>query len=138
MSKAHAPAPRSLPAWIYKISGQEAWARARLAGVYEGSADDVRDGYIHFSTAAQLTGTLAKYYAGRADLVVAAIDPERLGPELRWEPARGGALFPHLYAPLSMVAVAWERPLPLGADGAHDLAALNLDATAQSVSRYAW
>lgn len=106
---------------IYKISGHAAWAQAQSAGAFHGSPDDLKDGYIHFSTRDQLAGTLAKYYAGRDDLVLAAIDPDRLGPALKWEPARGGALFPHLYAALSLADVAWVEPVALGGDGRHHL-----------------
>ena len=106
---------------IFKVTGKEAWAEAERSGAYAGSPDDLRDGYIHFSTAEQLAGTLAKYYAGRDDLVLAAVDPGRLGSSLKWEAARGGALFPHLYSVLAMVDVAWVRPLPLDRDGRHRL-----------------
>jgi uncharacterized protein (DUF952 family) len=106
---------------IYKISDQAAWDFARQAGIYAGSPDDLRDGYIHFSTASQLAGTLAKYYAGRCDLVLVAVDPAILGSDLKWEPARGGVLFPHLHAPLAMTGVAWVRPITLGADGRQTL-----------------
>ena len=104
---------------IYKIFNQVAWDMAVRAGVFLGSADDTRDGFIHFSTGPQLEGTLAKYYAGQSDLVLAAIEADRLGADLKWEPARGGALFPHLYAPLELTDVVWVRPLPLGDDGRH-------------------
>jgi uncharacterized protein (DUF952 family) len=106
---------------IYKISDTEIWRAAEKAGAFQGSPDDLRDGFIHFSTAGQLVGTLEKYYAGREDLILAAIEPARLGDALIWEPARGGILFPHLYADLAMSAVAWTKPLPLGANGRHRL-----------------
>jgi uncharacterized protein (DUF952 family) len=106
---------------IYKVAGDTAWLEAKRAGAYGGSADDLRDGYIHFSTADQLAGTLAKYYAGRDDLILAAVDPVRLGPALKWEPARGGVLFPHLYGVLAIADVAWARPLPRDGDGLHRL-----------------
>lgn len=95
-------------------------------GLYEGSMDDQRDGFIHFSTAAQLAASAAKHHAGATDRVLLAVAPARLEGELRWEPSRGGALFPHLYGglrPREVIAV-WD--LPLGADGRHvfpDLAA---------------
>lgn len=107
--------------WIFKIAEAEAWAEAARAGAFSGSADDVRDGYIHFSTADQLKGTLAKHYAGRAGLLLAAVDAESLGEALRWEPARNGALFPHLYGPLLIEDIAGLWPLPLSADGQHAL-----------------
>jgi uncharacterized protein (DUF952 family) len=102
---------------IYKICGRPAWQAAEAAGVFGGSADDTRDGFIHFSTAAQLAETAAKHFAGQADLVLVAVDAEQLGPPLRWEPSRGGALFPHLYAPLPLAAVRWVRRLADEIDG---------------------
>ncbi len=104
---------------IFKVCEASAWADAKRVGAYTGSTDDIRDGYIHFSTAVQVEGTLAKYFAGRSDLVLLAIPVPALGAALRFEPSRGGALFPHLYGPLPVAAVAWDRPLALGADGNH-------------------
>ena len=90
---------------IYKISPRDAWQQALEAGVYSGAPVDEQDGYIHFSTAAQLVETAAKHFAGQDDLVLVAVDVVRLGDALKWEPSRGGALFPHLYGPLPMEAV---------------------------------
>jgi uncharacterized protein (DUF952 family) len=104
---------------IYKIVPQVLWREAEAAGSFAGAPVDVSDGFIHFSTAAQVRETAAKHFAGQQDLLIAAIDGGRLGPALRYEPSRGGALFPHLYGPLPLNAVVWVRPLPLGADGAH-------------------
>ena len=104
---------------IFKIAGETEWRAAQAAGVFEGAAVDRADGYIHFSTAAQAAETAAKWFAGRRDLVLAAVEADALGAALRFEPARGGDLFPHLYAPLPMSAVRWTRPLPLGPDGVH-------------------
>ena len=104
---------------IFKIAGAAEWRAAEAAGVFTGAAVDRADGYIHISTAAQVAETAAKWFAGRDDLVLAAIDADALGDALRWEPSRGGALFPHLYAPLSFSVVRWTRALPLGADGRH-------------------
>lgn len=104
---------------IYKIMAKAEWEAARGAGVYEGSAHDRRDGFIHFSTAAQAAETAAKHFAGQADLVLLAIDPDPLGEPLKWEPSRGGALFPHLYAPLPVAAVIAIDELPIGIDGRH-------------------
>lgn len=87
--------------------------------VFKGSPADVADGYIHLSTAAQVPGTAAKHFAGDSGLWVAAVETARVAGELRWEPSRGGQLFPHLYAPLTADAVAWLRRAPLGADGVH-------------------
>ncbi len=108
---------------IYKVAPAQDWQAARTAGAYHGSADDLRDGYIHFSTAAQLPATLAKHYAGREGLVLIAVDAGALGENLLWEPARQGELFPHLYAPLPVDAALWYTPLALKADGTHDLPA---------------
>jgi len=97
---------------IYKLCSRAEWAAAVAAGSYAGSAADARDGFIHFSTAAQLEATAAKYFAGRTDLVLVEVDATRLGPELRFEPSRGGDLFPHLYGVLSLDAVLSSRPYP--------------------------
>jgi uncharacterized protein (DUF952 family) len=104
---------------VYKIVATEEWGEAEAAGAFTGAAIDRADGFIHFSTADQAPETAAKWFAGRSDLTVAAVDAEALGDDLRWEPSRGGALFPHLYAALPMSAVVWSRPLSLGSDGAH-------------------
>jgi len=105
---------------IYKICPETLWRAAESAGIFHGAGIDVADGYIHFSTAGQAVETAAKHFRGQRDLVLVAVDALRLGQMLRWEPSRGGALFPHLYAPLELSAVKWVRPLPLGADGSHD------------------
>ena len=89
---------------IYKICSTAEWALAAASGSYAGSEHDRRDGFIHFSTAAQLPGTLAKHYAGRADLLLIAVDADALGGALRWEAARDGDLFPHLYGALPVAA----------------------------------
>jgi uncharacterized protein (DUF952 family) len=104
---------------IYKIVGAEEWRGAEATGVFTGASVDRADGYIHFSKAKQAPETAAKWFAGRDDLVLAAVDADALGPALRWEPSRGGDLFPHLYAPLPLAAVRWTRALPLGDDGRH-------------------
>lgn len=108
-----------MDAKIYKIATREQWAAAERTGRFDGAPVDLADGYIHFSTAAQARETAAKHFAGQADLLLVAVDAEALGEALRWEPSRGGALFPHLYAPLRLSAVAEVRELPLGADGKH-------------------
>jgi uncharacterized protein (DUF952 family) len=104
---------------IYKISDVALWNEAERAGVFAGAPIDVADGFIHFSTAAQAAETAARHFAGRRDLVLAAVDTDALGADLRYEPSRGGALFPHLYRGLPMSAVRWVKPLPLGTDGRH-------------------
>jgi uncharacterized protein (DUF952 family) len=97
---------------IYKICAQAEWDAALAAGSYTGSADDARDGFIHFSTAEQVAPTAAKHFAGRSDLVLIEVDAAQLGPALRFEPSRGGALFPHLYGALPLHAVVSSRPYP--------------------------
>ena len=104
---------------IYKICPASAWRAAERAGLYRGSDDDVRDGFIHFSTAAQLAGTLDKHYRGQTGLLLLAIDADRLGGTLRWEPSRGGDLFPHLYADLDPKVVIAVHDLPSHTDGSH-------------------
>jgi uncharacterized protein (DUF952 family) len=106
---------------IYKVLTEAAFTEAWSQERFEGSADDVRDGFIHFSAAHQLEATLGKHFAGQEGLVLLAVDAGRLGAELKWEASRGGALFPHLYAPLDLAAVLWVEPLPLGQDGRHIL-----------------
>lgn len=96
---------------IYKICRLDEWAEAERAGVFRGSPDDKRDGFIHFSTAVQIPETVEKYFAGESDLVLVAVDAAKLGAALKWEPSRGGALFPHLYGDLSLTAVLWSRAL---------------------------
>ena len=104
---------------IYKIVPEALWREAEAQGTFAGAPVDLADGYIHFSTTAQAPETAAKHFAGQDDLLLVAVDAGRLGAVLKWEPSRGGALFPHLYAPLDLAAVAWIRPLPLGPDGLH-------------------
>ncbi|WP_225768125.1 DUF952 domain-containing protein [Inquilinus sp. Marseille-Q2685] len=103
---------------IYKICSAAEWAAAEAEGAYRGSAVDHQDGFIHFSTAEQAEETAARHFAGRDGLVLVAVDPAALGDALRWEPSRGGALFPHLYAELPLAAVRGVAPLPL-VDGRH-------------------
>jgi len=109
---------------IYKIVAADEWTEAEETGVFAGAAVDRADGFIHFSTAEQAPETAAKWFAGQDNLTLAAIDAEALGGDLRWEPSRGGAHFPHLYGPLPMSAVVWSRPLKLGPDGRHAFGAL--------------
>ena len=98
---------------VYKISSASLWAQAQQAGAFFGSPVDLADGYIHFSTADQVAETAAKHFAGQRDLMLVAVTTDALGPSLRWEPSRGGALFPHLYGPLPLASVCWARPLTL-------------------------
>ena len=97
---------------IYRIVSEAEWSAAQASGAFEGSAPDRRDGFIHFSTAAQLAETAAKHYAGRTDLIVLTVDPGALPAPLKWEPSRGGALFPHLYGVLPASAVTRAEKLP--------------------------
>ena len=106
-------------ATIYKICDAAAWREAERAGVFAGAPVDLADGYIHFSTAGQIAETAARHFAGQRDLVLVAVEADALGAALRYEPSRGGALFPHLYATLPVSAARWVKPLPLGADGQH-------------------
>jgi uncharacterized protein (DUF952 family) len=108
-----------VPATIYKICDAGLWRAAGRGGAFRGAEVDVRDGFIHFSTAAQVRDTAGRYFAGVPDLMLVAVDVGALGDALRWEAARGGDLFPHLYATLPLAAVRWVRPLPLGDDGKH-------------------
>ena len=103
--------------WVYKVCPRDAWVAAEARGGYEGSADDARDGFIHLSTWSQLPGTLTKHYAGQDNLVLIAFAPEALGSQLKWEPSRGGALFPHLYGELSPGLAIGIWPLPLDDQG---------------------
>lgn len=102
---------------IYKIVSRHAWEEACKGGAFEGSAADVHDKFIHLSAPHQLAGTAAKHFRGQAGLLLAAFDSAALGPALKWEPSRGGDLFPHLYAPLPTAASLWTKPLALGDDG---------------------
>jgi len=102
---------------IYKVLRPAEWRELESRGESPGSPADRADGYVHFSTAAQLEGTLARHYRAERALVLAALDPDALGPALRWEPARDGSLFPHLYRPLARADVIWTRPLADGPDG---------------------
>ncbi|WP_271892599.1 DUF952 domain-containing protein [Candidatus Phyllobacterium onerii] len=104
---------------IYKIAPGALWKAAEARGVFDGAPIDHADGYIHFSTAAQAIETAAKHFAGQDDLVLIAVEAERLGTALRYEVSRGGDLFPHLYATLPLDSVSWIKPLPLGSDGKH-------------------
>ena len=105
---------------IFKIATAAEWSAA-AGGVFHGSPDDTRDGYIHFSQAHQLAGTLARHFRGRNDLVIAAFDAPDFGPELRWEASRGGELFPHLYGVLVTGKALWVEPLSVDSSGATNL-----------------
>jgi uncharacterized protein (DUF952 family) len=104
---------------VYKIAPRETWTADLPGGRYDGSPDDCRDGFIHLSTAAQARETAAKYFAGKADLIIAAIDVARLGDTLKWEASRGGQLFPHVYGAIHADTVLWTKALPIDENGAH-------------------
>ena len=104
---------------IYKIATIEQWRAAKREGVFAGSPVDLADGFIHFSTAEQARETAARHFADRRDLVLVAFEADALGPALRFEPSRGGALFPHLYASLDPAKAEHVWDLPLGPAGRH-------------------
>jgi uncharacterized protein (DUF952 family) len=109
---------------IYKICERALWKTGERSGVLPGAEVDVRDGFIHLSTAAQVRDTAARHFAGIGDLMLIAVDADTLGDALKWEISRGGDLFPHLYGTLPLTAVIWAKPLAMGADGRHVFAGL--------------
>ncbi|MEZ5779173.1 MAG: DUF952 domain-containing protein [Paracoccaceae bacterium] len=102
---------------VFKIFRRPEWDEFRARGETAGAPIDLEDGYIHLSTAGQITETAAKHFATESDLVLVAVETAALGDALKWEPSRGGALFPHLYRPLRLSDAAWDKSLPLGAAG---------------------
>ncbi len=104
---------------IYKICSRDEWESATREGRFRGSQIDVTDGFIHFSTAAQVRETAAKHFAGQDGLVLIAVAAEQIGEQLKWEPSRGGDIFPHLYSDLPVGAVVNVSQLPIGPDGNH-------------------
>lgn len=104
---------------VFKICPRAAWDAAARCGAYEGSPVDRRDGFIHLSTPLQVEETAAKHFSGQHDLVLVALDAASLGPALRFEPSRGGELFPHYHGVLPVAAALWVEPLPLDRSGAH-------------------
>ncbi len=108
---------------VYKIATSPQWQAAGALGRFTGAPVDIADGFIHFSTAETVRETAAKHFAGQDGLVLAACDSEALGPALKWEVSRGGALFPHLYRALELSEVLWAKPLALR-DGVHDFTGL--------------
>ena len=113
---------RAWPGVVYKIVPAAVWHASAPSGAFPGSGVDERDGFIHFSTAAQVRATASKYFAGAGGLLLVAVSIDAI--DLRWEPSRNGDLFPHLYRPLPLSAVSWIRELPLGSDGQHVFPAL--------------
>jgi uncharacterized protein (DUF952 family) len=104
---------------VYKIVPDTLWRQAKQKGVFEGAEIDLKDGYIHFSTGNQARETARLHFAGMVGLLLVAVDATLLGDALRYEPSRGGDLFPHLYGILSLSTVLWEMPLLIGVDGRH-------------------
>ena len=117
-------APKSVGASvrkIYKICPASAWREAERQGVFRGSADDIRDGFIHFSSASQVAGTARKHFSGQSGLFLIAVDADALGDRLRWERSRNDELFPHLYGDLDLGAVVGVHSLRTRSDGLHDI-----------------
>jgi len=104
---------------IYKICPRALWRDAERQGRFTGAPVDVADGFIHFSTAAQVAETAARHFSGQDDLLLVAVEGDRLGDALRYEASRGGDLFPHLYGDLPLAAVVSVEEMPLGPDGRH-------------------
>lgn len=109
--------PPRMPEVAYKIVDAAEWRAAVAEGRYEGAAVDLADGYIHMSAEAQLAETARRHFAGRSDLLLLTVDLSQFGDDLVWEPSRGGALFPHLYAPLPVAAVTASRAMVVTAEG---------------------
>lgn len=111
--------PRGIPLHmlIYKILRQDEWDALQAQGETRGAPVDETDGFIHFSTAEQVRETVEKHFAGADGLLIAALDTDALGDDLKWEPSRGGALFPHFYGPLRLQDILWVQPLPLTSEG---------------------
>jgi len=102
---------------IYKIFRPQEWQNLVDHDQTQGAPIDVTDGYIHFSTSEQVRETAAKHFANAGDLILVACDSDAMQPDLKWEPSRGGALFPHLYRQMQMKDVLWHKPLPQGDAG---------------------
>ncbi len=107
----------SNPMMIYKIFRADEWVALKAAGETLGAPIDLADGYVHISTGAQVAVTVSKYFSKVEGLRILALDSDTLGAALKWEPSRGGDLFPHLYRALRMDDVVWAKPLPLDGDG---------------------
>lgn len=105
---------------VFKIVPEADWLAARTRGEYAGSADDIRDGFIHLSSLSQIAGTLGRHFATAPDLLLVAFNGEQLGAPLRYEKSRGGALFPHYYAPLPTGLALWTAAIRLKSDGSVD------------------
>jgi uncharacterized protein (DUF952 family) len=110
---------------IYHLAQKANWEAAEQTGLYAGGPTDARDGFIHFSSAAEVETSAALYCQGMTDLMLVAVESEKLGSELKWENSRGGISFPHLYGSLDTTLVDWAKPLPLGKDGRHEFPPLD-------------
>lgn len=109
--------------FAYKVLTPGQYEALRTEGSFAGAPVDLEDGYIHMSTRAQTAETVAKHFAGQDRLVLAMVDLAALGDAVKWEPSRGGQLFPHLYGPLPLSAVTGKTVLRLGANGRHQFPA---------------
>ena len=109
--------------FAYKILTRDQWEAFRADGVFEGAPVDLADGFIHLSAKSQTAETVTKHFAGQDDLILAMVDLAALGGNVKWEPSRGGQLFPHLYGPLPMSAVVTKAVLRIGTDGKHSFPA---------------
>ncbi|MEM9632732.1 MAG: DUF952 domain-containing protein [Pseudomonadota bacterium] len=110
---------------VFKIVPRPLWQEAVEAGVFKGASVDLADGFIHFSSSEQVHETATKHFANIPDLLIAAFDADTLGDQLKWEPSRGGALFPHLYADLDPASALWVKELPLTESGDHEFPELD-------------
>lgn len=106
---------------IYKVCSKSVWEEIRTLTSWNGSPHDMRDGFIHFSTASQLEGTVRKHYAGQTDLILLVIEADTLGDALKWEASRDGDLFPHLYGPLPTSTIESAQELTTAKDGMIDV-----------------
>ncbi len=104
---------------IYKICNEKEWTKALEKGIYEGSEHDIRDGFIHLSTKSQLEGTLSKHFSNQENLLLIAIEEEKISSNLKYEPARNGELFPHIYGKLETHSVLWVKEIKKQSDGCH-------------------
>ena len=109
--------PMRNPDFVYKIASHDAYRVFSKTGIFPGMPIDITDGYVHFSTAAQLAETLRLHFAGQGDIVVFSVRSAELGTALRWEPSRGGQLFPHLHGALPISAVGQHATIAVAADG---------------------
>ena len=112
---------------IYKIVPRDVWAKAKGSGVFPGAEIDLTDGFIHFSSGEQVVETATKHFAGQTDLLLVAVDPAELGDDLKWEPSRGGDLFPHLYGSLDLLKICFVREISQDSAGNHQFSHLPIE-----------